>query len=342
MATSYADAHSSPQGPGDARPTALQIILDNNLVGKLTDQTILVTGGTDGLGLEPVRQLAKTGAHVFFTARNATKAEKIIHDILEEAKVDEMLKGTKVEWVEVDNASLESVKKGAEDFLRRSDQLNVLVCNAGISQTPHAVTKDGYEKQFAVNHLAHFLLFNLLRPLLLRSSTPSLNSRVVCVSSVAHGFSTVQLGNYNLDKPPQEQYDPMCELEGDYNPMILYGQSKTANIWFANEIDRRYGGKGLHGLSIHPGTIVTAGWKIFKSVEQGAATQVLAAVGKDYEGKDGMYLDDCGVGQPIPDDVQIGISGYRPWAYNPDGERRLWKDSLDMVGVKDDQETCQA
>ena len=147
-------------------------------------------------------------------------------------------------------------------------------------------------------------------------------------------------------------------MEGDYNPMILYGQSKTANIWFANEIERRYGGAGLHGLSLHPGNIITAGWerldprvsekfapfavsdafqRTFKSVEQGAATQVLAAVGNDYEGTGGVYLDDCGVSQPLPDNGQIGVSGYRSWVYDPDGERRLWMDSLEMVGVKDDQ-----
>ena len=170
-------------------------------------------------------------------------------------------------------------------------------------------------------------------------------------------MSTVQFGNYNLGKPPQEHYDPLCEMDGDHNPMILYGQSKTAQIWMANEIERRYSDRGLHALSLHPGNIYTAGWgrldprvaekfamftsiegfeKAFKSTEQGAATQVLAAIGKDFEGKGGLYLDDCGVSQPIPDDGMIGINGYRPWAYNPDGEKRLWVESLEMVGVKDE------
>ena len=140
--------------------------------------------------------------------------------------------------------------------------------------------------------------------------------------------------------------------------MVAYGQSKTANIWMANEIDRRYGAGGLHALSIHPGNIQTAGYAnldpifmekigplfemkefqvLFKSVEQGAATQVLAAIGKDYEGKGRLYLDDCRVAPALPDDQMIGAYGYRPWAYSPEGESRLWADSLEMVGVKDDQ-----
>ena len=179
------------------------------------------------------------------------------------------------------------------------------------------------------------------------------------MASTAHAWSTVQIGNYNLERKPEETYSPLVEMEGDYNPMIAYGQSKTANIWMANEIERRFGADGLHGLSIHPGGILTAGWdkvdarvakrlaslmklevfqKGLKSVEQGAATQILAAVGKDYEGKGGFYMDDCGISQLIPDDVPATSTGYRPWAYDPQGEKRLWSDSLEMVGLKDDQQ----
>jgi NAD(P)-dependent dehydrogenase (short-subunit alcohol dehydrogenase family) len=108
-----------------------------------------------------------------------------------------------------------------------------------------------------VNHLAHFLLFNLLKDVMIRSSTPSFNSRVIAVSSQAHTFSTVQFGNYDLDRPPQESIDPITEMEGEHNQLVLYGQSKTANIWFANNIERLYGREGLHGLSVHPGAIVS-------------------------------------------------------------------------------------
>ncbi|TKA35863.1 hypothetical protein B0A54_12309 [Friedmanniomyces endolithicus] len=292
------------------------MIKDNGLLGKMTDKTFLVTGGTDGLGLETVRTLAKTGARVFFTARSGEKAKKIVDSLVAEGKTDGDLKGTRIEWVQIDNMSLKSVKAGAEDFLRRSDRLNVLVANAG-----------------ALPRLSF-----LLRPLLLKSSTRSFKSRVVTVASTAHAFSTVQLGNYGQESKVK-------------SGIIAYGQSKTANIWMANEIERRYGAEGLHGLSIHPGGIVTAGYanmdpmvqpifeplfsteafqKVFKSLSQGAATQVLAAVGKDYEGE-------ISYARPIPEDEMVGTYGYRSWAFNPDGEKRLWADSLKMVGLDADE-----
>ncbi len=124
----YEQVHKSPNGPGDGRPTALQILEDNDRIGSLQDKTILITGGTDGLGLETVRTLAKTGARVFFTARNEGKAQKV----LEELKTDQDLKDAKIDWVQVDNGKMQSVKSGAEKFLKKSDRLNVLVCNAGV------------------------------------------------------------------------------------------------------------------------------------------------------------------------------------------------------------------
>ncbi|KAK3648195.1 hypothetical protein LTR56_007607 [Elasticomyces elasticus] len=351
----YAEAHASPAGPDDARPTGTQILHDNDRVGTMSDKTFLVTGGTDGLGLETVRTLAKTGAKVFFSARNEDKAKKVLAALVDEGTTDKDLKGAKIDYVIIDNVSLKSVKSGAEDFLRKSDKLNVLINNAGIANVPHGVSEDGFETQFATNHLAHFYLFQLLRPLLLKSSTPSFNSRVVAVSSTAHGFASVQIGNYNQEKKVESgNYDPMCELDDDFNPAIAYGQSKTANIWMANEIERRYGAKGLHGLSIHPGNILTAGWgsmdpriaekfgpfiemesfkAAFKSIPQGVATQVLAAVGKHYEGKGGFYLDDCSVSKAMSEGDMVGLTGYRPWIYNPEGEKKLWADSLKMVGL---------
>ncbi|EMC99288.1 hypothetical protein BAUCODRAFT_104253 [Baudoinia panamericana UAMH 10762] len=334
----YADAHKSPEGPGDARPTTAQILADNDAIGKFVDKTFLVTGGTDGLGLETVRSLLKTGAHVWFSARNEGKAEKVKKELLQQDT------SARLDWIKIDNASLESVQLGAEDFLRRSKNLNVLICNAGIGNVPHSLTKEGHEIQFGVNHLAHFYLFQLLRPLLLASSTPSFNSRVVTVSSLAHSFAT--------------DYAELVDLGPGYNPLVAYGQSKTANIWMTNEIERRYGAHGIHGIAVHPGNIQTAAFltfdqrameklapifqkeefqKAFLSVEQGAANQVLAAIGRDFEGKGGFYMNECGVAQIWPDNVEMQSNGYLPWAYNPEGEKRLWADSLEMVGLKDEQ-----
>ena len=212
--------------------------------------------------------------------------------------------------------------------------------------TPHVVTENGFEQQFQVNHLSHFLLFQLLKDLLLASSTPSFNSRITVVGSSAHTFGSVRRGDVNFEK-----------REGGYNPIEAYAQSKTANTWMANELDRRYGSKGVHSISVHPGGIETglqnshdeASWKMLqqylqmphirdamKSVEQGSASVVLAAIGKEYEGVGGFYMEDCGISPPMPDDATLGSPGYKPWAYDQEGEKALWSDSLKMVDFQED------
>lgn len=211
--------------------------------------------------------------------------------------------------------------------------------------TSYGLTKDGFEQQFGVNHLGHFYLFQLLKSLLIRSSTPSLNSRVVNVASNAHAFTRPFLGDYNFE-----------HVEGGYTPKAGYGQAKTCNIWMANELERRYGSRGLHALSLHPGGIRTGlsrtrdpsatQWlqealkldhvqRAYKSIPQGAATIVLAAVGKDYEGTGGFYMEDCGISPPLPDDAPLTTPGYKPWAYDPKGEKQLWDDSLKMLGLQE-------
>jgi len=133
ISNTYAALHKSPNGPGDSRPTAFQIIKDNDRIGKLSDKVFLVTGGTNGLGVDVVRQLAKTGAKVFFTARAAEKGEKVKRDILDEGKTDKDLQDARLEVILMDLRNLKSVKEGADDFMRRTDKLNVLVNNAGQS-----------------------------------------------------------------------------------------------------------------------------------------------------------------------------------------------------------------
>jgi NAD(P)-dependent dehydrogenase (short-subunit alcohol dehydrogenase family) len=161
---------------------------------------------------------------------------------------------------------------------------------------PQGKTKDGFEMQFGCNHLAHYLLFQLLKPTLIASSTSKFQSRVINVSSLGHRFSTVHPDDLNFEAR-------------EYDKWAAYGQSKTANIWMANEIERRYASLGVHGLSLHPGVIIETNLlrhfdeemkkgfesmaKIFpeipKSPEQGAATTVWAAVSPQWEGKGGRY-----------------------------------------------------
>lgn len=332
----YAEAHKNITGPGDARPTALQVIKDEGVEGKLAGKVIVITGTSSGIGIETARALKLTGAKLFLTARNLEKAKGALGSILEPGVA---------ELVEMDNTSLASVRAAAEDVLKRSNgQVNILINNAGIMAVPKLEhTKDGYEMQFGVNHLSHFLFFELLKPALLASASPSFSSRVVNLSSSAHNVAPPQeTGNYNFEK-------------GNYNEWLSYGQSKTANIYMANEIERRYGAKGLHATSVHPGVIATGlmqfidpanqaemqknkeVMRMMKSPEQGAATTVWAAIGKEWEDKGGEYLAD--VQKTTPANVEnpdpITRDGYAAHAYDPEAEARLWKDSLKMVGLSE-------
>lgn len=325
----YTEVHISPKGPGDARPTALGIIKDEGLEGKLSDKVVLITGCSSGLGVETARAMSATGAKVYCTARDIAKGQKALEGILEPGRV---------ELLTLDLNSLDSVRACAKDFLSKSDKLNIIINNAGIMATPtNEKTADGFEGQFGTNHLAHFLLFQLLKPTLLASSTPTLNSRVVNVSSMGHRGSAPNFGDYNYENTP-------------YNPWKAYGQSKTANIYMANEIERRYGSRGLHGFSLHPGGIATglqthmketmASFEkdentrnYVKSVPQGAATSVLCAVSKELEGMGGKYFDDC---EEAELNKPGAMAGYAAHAYDEEGEKKLWADSCKMVGVEDD------
>ena len=323
MTSRYAAAHIKPKGPGDSRPTGLDIVKDEGLEGKLAGKVMFITGCTSGIGVDTARALAATGATLYVTARDPSKGDAVLADILQTGRVH---------LLKLDLNSLDSVRACAKEFLHQSTTLNVLVNNAGVMHTPEGKTADGFETQFGTNHLAHFLLFNLLKPALLASSTPDFHSRVVALSSSSgHKASGIHFDNLGLEK-------------GVYTPQVAYGQSKTANIYMANEIERRYGMRGLHGLSVHPGGIVTGLQKhwsekqkailtdekvvpLMKSTAQGAATTVWAAVGKELEGKGGLYLEDCGVSSE---------GKYAAWAYDKEKEGRLWGVSLKMVGLEDE------
>ncbi|KAJ4982598.1 WW domain-containing oxidoreductase [Stagonosporopsis vannaccii] len=328
----YAAAHLSTKGPGDDRPTASQVIKDERLEGQLADKVILVTGASAGIGIETVKVLARTGATIFAAARDLKKAERA-------------LAGSegRIELLTLDLASLASVRAAAENFLKRSGgKLNILINNAGVMALPsRTVTADGFETQFGTNHLGHFLLFQLLKQALLESSLPSFHSRVVILSSSAHRFSGIHPEDYQFEKTP-------------YNDWIAYGQSKTANLYMSNAIERYYGSKGLHSLAVHPGVIQTEFSRHLdpafleglskdnkmtahlKSIEQGAATTVLAAVGKEYEGIGGKYLEDAGEWGPVQCENPTYEPGHALWAYDSEKEDRLWKDSCKLVGISED------
>ncbi|KAJ5099274.1 short-chain dehydrogenase [Penicillium argentinense] len=259
----YSNPPITKRPPGDARPTALQIVKDAGCEDALIGKVILITGCSSGLGIETARALYHTGATLYLTARDMEKAKSALGDIMA---------STRVRLLHLDFNSLASVRACAEEFNSKSNTLNVLIANAGVMACPEA----------------QFLLFYLLKSRLLCSSTPAFNSRVVIVASSAHCVSYVHFDNLSL--------------EGEYEPWKAYGQSKTANIWTANEIERRYDAQGLHAFSLHPGAIMTellrhvsgeqkADWErnefltnYWKSPEQGAATTVRGAVARELEG----------------------------------------------------------
>ncbi|KAM5347788.1 hypothetical protein ACJ41O_007612 [Fusarium nematophilum] len=333
----YAAAHVDPQGPGDARPTGLQIVEDENLIGKLTGKTVFITGANSGLGAETARVLHATGATVFLGVRNLASGQETIDSIL----ASDPSNKAPLHLVEISLDSLASVRKGAESLLSQTSKLNLLILNAGVMATPFGKTVDGFETQFGVNHLGHFLLFQLIKPALLAASTPEFHSRVVALSSTGHRGGEVRFHDFNFDEPDS------------YDRWLSYGQSKTANIYLANEIERRYGNKGLHGYSLHPGVINTGLGrhmdvdsakfvqenphmaKLIKSLGQGVATTVYAALSRDWEGRGGRYFVDCAEG--VPQKPESGFlstdQGYAPWIYDQQKAARLWVESNKLVGL---------
>ncbi|KAI0173470.1 NAD(P)-binding protein [Hypoxylon sp. FL1284] len=330
----YAEQHKDPQGPGDARPTATQIIEDQGLVDSPSwiGRVVLVTGcSPGGLGAEAAKAIHLTGADVFITVRDVTKGKQVAEEILADGKPG------RIEVIQLELDSLESVRAAADEFLRRSEKkLNVLINNAGLMACPKGKTKDGFELQFGTNHLGHFYLFHLVKDALLASATPSFQSRVVSVASGAHRTGKINFDDLNFDRT-------------EYVPLLAYSQSKLANIHFANELDRRY--ENLRAVSVHPGGILTplvrylpdvqyiaddAGqMKTLKNPPQGAATIVWAAVAKELEGKGGVYLDEVSEIEPTPPGALYYLGGYSASAFDPPTEKRLWAESLKLTGLSE-------
>ena len=333
----YTAAHADPQGAGDARPTASQVVRDEGLEDKLEGKVIVITGASSGIGLETARALSTTGAILLLTVRNLKTAETALTGILEPGRVS---------LVEMDNNSFAGIRAAAVTILEKSkNQVNILINNAGVVGIPDLrLTEDGQEFHFSTNYLSEFLLFQLLKPTLLASVTPTFHSRVVNVSSSAHRAGSLpESDDYNFEK-------------GGYKHELAYANSKLASTYLANEIDRRYGSSGLHATSLHPGGIILtkiarhlgpafvqaldsneAIVKVLKTPEQGAATTVLAAIGKDWENKGGKYLEDCDEAPRGKDDNYNFGFGYVSQTYDPKNEARLWRDSLKIVGISNDE-----
>ena len=301
----------------------------------LTGKRVLVTGVSAGLGIETARALVAHGADVVGTARDLAKAERATADVRAAADAG---KGA-FSIVELDLASLASVRACADALNADGRPFDVIIANAGVMVPPFGHTADGFETQFGTNHLGHFVLINRIAPLL------EDGGRVVILSSAGHRYSDVDLDDPNFEHTP-------------YEPWIGYGRSKTANALFAVEFDRRHRDRGVRAAAVHPGGIRTelsrhmdegemaalvasinqtaagAGKPAFefKTIPQGAATSVWAAFAADPDEIGGKYCEDCHVAELQQDESIRG--GVRPYALDAERAKALWAKSEELVGER--------
>jgi len=282
--------------------------MENSMTGKL----VMITGANSGIGYETTLALAKKGAEIIMVCRDPEKGKKALEEIKEKSG------NINIHLMVTDFASLESVRKLAKDFIEKYTKLDVLVNNAGFVADTRRLTVDGYESTFAVNHLAPFLLTNLLLPVIKRTR----DSRIVTVASGAH-----TMGHIDFD-------DLMSEKNKDM--IKVYGSSKLANILFTTELARRLEGTGVTANCLHPGVVhsnfATDGpstWKMFFKLsgpflltpEKGAKTSIYLASSPDVEGVTGKYFDKCKIATPSKE------------AQDKDEARKLWEVSEKLVGI---------
>ena len=319
--------------PFGATTNTDEVLSGMNLKGK----RILVTGVSAGLGVETARALAAHGAQVVGAARDLNKAKAATEQVRKDALAD----GGRFELVELDLANLKSVRACADQLLAKGEPFDVVIANAGVMATPFGHTADGFETQFGTNHLGHFVLVNRVARLI------RAGGRLINLSSSGHRYSNVDLADPSFEHTP-------------YDPFVAYGRSKTANILFAVAFDKRHRGHGVRAAAVHPGGIRTEldrhidssrlekiveeinqqlaaqgkGPFQWKTIPQGAATSVWAAVVAPGDEIGGQYCENCHVGQIVPDQVTItAISeGVRAYALDANNAEALWKKSEELVG----------
>jgi NAD(P)-dependent dehydrogenase (short-subunit alcohol dehydrogenase family) len=298
----------------------------------LKGKRILVTGASAGLGVETCRALVAHGATVVGAVRDLAKGERATAGVLEAAASG----GGSFSLIELDLASLRSVRACADRLNAAGEPFDVIITNAGVMACPKSTTEDGFETQFGTNHLGHFVFVNRIAGLI------KPGGRLVNLSSSGHRFSNVDLDDPNFERTP-------------YTEFGAYGRSKTANILFAVEFDRRHKARGVRAAAVHPGGIQTelgrhmtpevtqamiarinadrpAGAPAFrwKTIPQGAATSIWAAIVAPAEAVGGLYCEDCHVAERIDDpNARFGVRDY---ALDSETARALWALSERMVG----------
>ncbi|XP_062335553.1 retinol dehydrogenase 12 isoform X2 [Osmerus eperlanus] len=258
---------------------------------RLDGQTVLITGANTGIGKETARDLARRGARIIMACRDVEKAESARTEIMDDAGNEEVVVR------KLDLSSTSSIRELAEIINREEQKLNILINNAGIMMCPYSKTTDGFETQFGVNHLGHFLLTYLLLDLIKRSAP----ARIVNVASVAHTWTGLRLDDINSER--------------SYDSVKAYGQSKLANVLSTRSLAKRLRGTGVSVFSLHPGVVRSDLWrhlntgvqlavKVFsifsKTTVEGAQTSIYCAVQPGLEAESGGYyssLLQSGVGR---------------------------------------------
>ena len=296
----------------------------------LTGVRAVVTGASSGLGLETARALTAAGAEVFMAVRNTSAGEAVAADIA-------LSTGRPAPHVRpLDLADRESIAR----FVTEWDQpLHLLINNAGVVTGGLERTADGWELQFATNHLGHFALTEGLHPALRDGAAARDGARIVSLSSTAHMRSGVD-------------FEDLQFIRRGYDPQIAYAQSKTANSLFAVEETRRWASDGIVANTVNPGGVATglqrsftaeqkasldaaeaAGVFAYKTLGQGAATTMVAAVRPEFGHTGGHYLDDGQEAYTVRNDASLGEHphGVKEWALDPALAEHLWAVSAALI-----------
>lgn len=279
--------------------------------GTLEGRTVLVTGGTAGIGRQAAIELARKGARVVIVGRNPEKTDRVRDELRGLSGND------KVESLLADLSKMDDVRRLAAEYTEKYASLDVLLNNAGAVNLTREVTVDGFERTFATNHLAYFLLANLLLPALQKRP----GARVVNVASAAH-----QMGRVDFDD---------LQRARSYEGWSVYGASKLMNILFTREMARRLGAQGPTVNCLHPGFVASEFlskggiWKLLKPVgylfavseEKGAETSVYLASSPDVAGVTGKYFSKCREAKPSRAAQDDAVA------------KRLWEESARLAGL---------
>lgn len=316
--------NQKPLGSGfGAKSSAEEIMRGVDLSGK----NAIVTGGYSGIGLETTKALKAAGADVIVPVRNKTKADENFNAL-----------GLAVKTRAMDLADLASVQAFAADVTGHWDRVDLLINNAGIMACPETRVGPGWEAQFAVNHIGHFVLTRELASCLKKAQ----GARVVSLSSLGHKRSPIRFEDIHF-------------RDSDYEKWEAYGQSKTANALFALELNRRLASDGVRAFSVHPGGImtplqrhleteemVTLGWvdesgeiseqakALFKTPDQGCTTTLWCATSAQLNDRGGEYCEDCDIAQLMDDNAPRYLH-VAPWAVDDDAAARLWIETEKML-----------